>query len=99
MKHATSIQKSMHNSQQIARIIINNSCTAVLSHIFTHLANIEIQINFIYDIVKPTCSRPWLVHGAYESDMLIHSLTILWYKERIDAIKAGSLITAEGESL
>ena len=39
------------------------------------------------------------MHGALESDLMIHSRTILWYKERTVTVQAGSLITAEEESL
>lgn len=34
-----------------------------------------------------------MVQGAYERDVITHSCTSLWYKERTVAIQAGSLIT------
>ena len=40
-----------------------------------------------------TWRRPWVVHGAYDSDVTIHSRTFFWYKERTAASQAGSLTT------
>ena len=38
------------------------------------------------------------MHGALETDFIIHSRTILWYKVRTVAVQAGSLMTAVEES-
>lgn len=46
--------------------------------------------------VPVTWRRPWVVHGAYESDLTIHSRTTFWYNERTVTTQAGSLITMLG---
>lgn len=48
--------------------------------------------------ISPTWRRPWLVHGALESDLIIQSRTILWYKVRTVAVQAGSLMMVVEES-
>lgn len=56
-------------------------------------------INKPFVIEEITCRSPWVVHGAYESALVIHSRAIFWYKERIVATQAGSLTWLEGSSL
>lgn len=48
--------------------------------------------------ISSTWRRPWLVHGALETDFIIHSRTILWYKVRTVAVQAGSLMMVVEES-
>lgn len=48
---------------------------------------------------QQTCRRPWLVQGAFDSALVIHSRTIFWYNERTLATQAGSLTKVEGKPL
>lgn len=67
---------------------------SVYFFIYLSIYNLENYMQ-IYKFARNTCRSPCVVHGAYESALVIHSRITFWNKERTVATQPGSLITAE----